>query len=390
MRPVHSDHLTPSRRLRGIRLGVLVAVGLESLARQRGRATLTMAVVCLAVTAVIATTGRTSAARHQILDRLEDPAARLVRITAIGSTTRFDAAAVARVGSIRSVAWVIGLGPAEVLGYNPATGDVRRGFAREPVGTRTYSGDLTRGATGILRRGRLPTAGEAVAGSAAAHVLGLADGIGWVVDDSSASLPVVGTVELPDFLAGLDKYVLVLGDPSPAALTEVDVLAATGADVEPLVNVLPALLGIDDPTAISVQRAELWVSLRRDLAADVGSLDRAILLASLLTSALLVSGLLYGAITERRREFGLRRTQGATRGDIASLVVIEACVVSFAGATIGVAAGTAAVFLQTGSIADPVTGGALASLVCLAALAGSIPPAITAAFREPLLVLRSS
>jgi ABC-type antimicrobial peptide transport system permease subunit len=122
---------------------------------------------------------------------------------------------------------------------------------------------------------------------------------------------------------------------------------------------------------------------------SAGVNPKVVSLGSLVSSALLIAAILYGAVEERRREFGLRRSQGATRSTIGALVVAEASLLAVAGTTAGAVAASIAVAVPTATLPDPTLTFAIGALVTLSAVAGSIPPALSAALREPLYVLRS-
>jgi hypothetical protein len=62
---------------------------------------------------------------------------------------------------------------------------------------------------------------------------------------------------------------------------------------------------------------------------------------------------------------------------------------SVMGAVVGSTLGTVTVLAQAGEWPDPAMSVALATLVVIAAMVGSVPAIISAAFREPLYVLRS-
>ncbi len=381
--------MTDRVRLAGIRAPVLLQLAAAGVERQRSRSILTMAVVALAVAAAVATVGRTDATRTSILARLEDPSARFVRILDTGGSGGIKPDAISRISTLSTVAWAIGFSAAGPLGYNTAVGGWREGFAREPVGTRMFWGSLVEPGAADLAAGRTPNIGEAIAGAAAAKDLGLADGVGEVLDDIRGPVAVVGTIAFPSWAEALGEYVLIRGQVATGSVAEIDVLAGTSGGVDPLIARLPDLLGVEDARSITVDRPAQLVDLRTALSRDIGELDVAILLGSLTTSALLVAAILYGAIAERRREFGLRRTQGATRTTIGALVMVEALTLAVIGAAIGAAVGAAVVVAQVGTPPDMRLTLAIATLACLASAVGASPASLLAAYREPLVVLRS-
>jgi hypothetical protein len=338
--------------------------------------------------AIVATSGRTDATRRIIVDRLEDPAARIVRVVDRTGQAGLNSGAVVRVAALGAVEWVVGLSPAGPLGRNPSAGSARVGFATKAVGTRTYWGSLP-GPLARFVSGRGPAIGESVVGTRAGRDLGLAEGAGTVDDEIQGPVAVVGVVEMGAPIESLDAYLLVRGGDAPAKITELLILAHASNEVELLVAVLPAILGAERPAAIGIDRTAELIRLRTSLVEEVGALDIAVLVGGLLSSMLLVGAMLFGAIGERRREFGIRRSQGAQRTTIGLLVLAEVIFVALAGSTFGGIAGTAIVVVQTGSIPDPPLTLAVASVVTLSALLGSFPAAASAAYAEPLYVLRS-
>jgi putative ABC transport system permease protein len=375
--------------LPGIRPTVLLRLARDGIVRHRTRSAVTIAVVALAVAAVVSTTGRTDAARRTLLARLEDPSARLIRVMDRSGQANLSPAAIARIEGLSSVAWVIGLSPAGPLARNPSTGDPREGYARDAVGSRMYWGDLDGGPLVRRTSGRAPAVGEAVVGERALGVLGLADRVGTLEDENLGALAAVGSVAAAPPVENLDAYALIRGSPTEGHVTEILVLARSSAQVEPLVAQLPGLLPNEGGRPLGLDRAAELLALRAGIAQEVGALNTAVLLGSLATSALLVAAILYGAVEQRRREFGLRRAQGATRSTVAALVVIEAGLLGLGGAVAGGTAGTLAVAMQAGFLPDPSLTVAICALVSLSSVAGSIPPAVLAALREPLYVLRS-
>jgi putative ABC transport system permease protein len=380
--------MTEPRRLPGIRAAVLLRIAGRGIGNHRVRSTITVAVVALAVAAVVGTSGRTEAARRSLLALLEDPSARLIRVTDRAGDANLGPAAISRLSRLPSVAWVVALSPAGPLGRNAALAGPRGGNAADAVGTRRYWGDLLGGPLIQQVSGRPARTDEAVVGAAAAAALRMADRVGTVDDEDAGPLAVVGSFSALGPVEDLGSYALIRGaDDGSDSIGEIVILVRASAQVEPLVERLPHLIGADAPVAI--ERAAELLAVRARIAAEVGDLDAAILAVSLGSAALLITAILYGAIEERRREFGLRRSQGATRSVISALVVIESGVLSLIGALVGSIVGTLAVANQTGLLPDPALTGAIGVLVILAAVVGSLPPAAAAALREPLYVLRS-
>lgn len=362
----------------------------DGIMRHRTRSAVTALVVGLAVAAVIATTGRTDATRRSVLARLEDPSARLIRVVDRTGQAGLSPQVATRIAGLRSVAWVVALSPAGALAHNPSIGGPLQGFGRDVVGTRLYWGRLDDSPLVDQIAGRPPRVGEAVAGERAAGDLGLADRVGAIMDERRGPVAVVATVAVAPAVEGLGNYVLIRGAAAEGPVGEILILARASVDVEPLVDRLPDLLAAEDVRSIGIDRAEELLSLRSALAQEVGELDAAVLVGSLTSSALLIAAILYGAVTERRREFGLRRSQGATRSNIGTLVVVEAWMLAGAGAVTGAVLGAVVMAVQTGTFPDPMLSGSIVVLVTLAALAGSLPAAASAALGEPLYVLRSA
>lgn len=382
--------MTKADRVAGIQPWAVVRLATSSARRHALRGVVTLLVVGVAAGAVVGTSGRTDIARRNILSRLEDPSARLIRVVlgddaAAGVRARD---ALARIGGLSSVQWSIGLSKAGPVGRNLALGSSRTGNASKAVGTLVYSGDLLGGPLVSSIHGRTPKEGEALVGRRAAAALGLADAAGTVDDEALGPVAVIGEVAALAPVDNLDAYVLVRGT-AATPLAELLVLARRSEQVEPLAALLPTLLGpASRPPAI--ERARELLALRASLAEQIGNLDGAVLLASLLSSLIIVGVIMYGAVQDRRREFGLRRSQGATRSTIGVLVLLESGGLAALGALVG--AGTAAglVAYQAGSAPDPCLTLAAGTLVALTAALGSVPPAILAAYREPLYVLRAA
>ncbi len=104
---------------------------------------------------------------------------------------------------------------------------------------------------------------------------------------------------------------------------------------------------------------------------------------------LLLVGLnLYGAVTTRRRDFGRRRALGATRPTIIGLIATQTLLLAALGAALGATVATTLIWQRTGLPPDWPFTTAIITLTTLAATTASLPPAIIAAYRDPLTILR--
>lgn len=131
---------------------------------------------------------------------------------------------------------------------------------------------------------------------------------------------------------------------------------------------------------------------------DVGST-----LAKVLTGVAIIATLIGGtvimslmliAVSERRREIGVRRAVGASRGDIMAQFLVEAAVISFLGGVLGILLGVGGTLLVTASanLAPAIMWGALGGAVALSVAVGlvfGLQPAWRAANVDPIQALRS-
>jgi len=112
----------------------------------------------------------------------------------------------------------------------------------------------------------------------------------------------------------------------------------TGADPEMVAR------GIRDtvPGLAVVSPADAAQQLDRTLAI-MSSLILGSALVALVVASLAVTNTMFTAVIERRREIGLRRVVGATRGQVVAQLVLEAAALGYGGSLLGLGAGIAAV-----------------------------------------------
>jgi putative ABC transport system permease protein len=107
-----------------------------------------------------------------------------------------------------------------------------------------------------------------------------------------------------------------------------------------------------------------------------------------------LSGMMAYSVARRAQEIGIRLALGATRGDIARMVLREAGMLVAIGAATGMAVALLvmrplAMFLVSGLLpSDPLTLGAVALVLALTGLLASWGPARRAASIDPIAALR--
>jgi len=114
---------------------------------------------------------------------------------------------------------------------------------------------------------------------------------------------------------------------------------------------------------------------------------------ALLLAVLGVFGIMAYSVKQRRREIGVRMALGARRGDVMRLVVGQGVRLAVVGVALGLVAALALGRALTGLLfgvrpADPLTLGAVASLLAATAVAASYLPARQAARVDPAAALR--
>lgn len=370
----------------GLRASVVVRLAARSAVRRRTRALVSVAILGLATGIGVGVAGRADAAAATIRDELEQPSARLLRVTDADGQAGITLASLTRLESVNAVSWAAGLGEAGSLVRTMASQTV----VSDAVGSRFFVGDFP---PFVLANStsRPPPPGQAVAGARAAKTLGLGDGVGPVHDEELGPLGVIGTVLFSEELDDLNGYVLIAPETSGRSdfpIGEVIILTDASGSIDALASASASVLGVGNPQSIRIKLPPNLSTLRIALDRELSSLNAAVLAVSVIVGAAMVSINVLGAVAERRREFGLRRTQGASRQAIAALIIVEVVGVGSAGIVLGAASSLVIVRLTLGAQIDLALAMAIGAIMLIAALIGSLPPALAAAYRQPIYALR--
>ena len=340
-------------------------------------ATLVVAMVCFVV---LVTTGRAAAAERAVIASIDSVGTRLVTTTDNTGSAGIDPSAVDDVAGLAGVTWALGLGPAE---------DVANADRPSAIGTpmRAYVGPLPDEVT--VTAGRLPRApGEAVVSASAAAALGLLDGVG-AVTSSGARVAVVGQVALNGPLATFDGSVLRLAGPDSDLPLRYLYVVVDHADQAPdIARAIEAVLPVAEPSAVEIETSTGVLALRDVVAGTLGASARQLMAGVLGVGLVLTTVTMLGAVAGRRRELGRRRALGASRSAVVVLVLAQSAVAGVAGVLIGVAAGLAVARFMLDAMPSAGFVLGVAALALLVTLAGSAPPALAAALRDPVRILR--
>lgn len=339
-----------------------------------------VAVLCAAICAVtLLTVGRTASAEEAVLARLDDAGSRLLVITDDGDAGLVTPAVVEVLAGLDTVERVVGVdNPFDVV--NGVIGD---GGDRVPAWR--VAGDLAQTVT--LVEGRWPEPGEALVSATGQEQLGLAEPFGVAADTSGTEYPVVGAFTARDPFESFEAGVVVAADPATVTHS-VQVVVASVEAARTTEAVTLTLLSPPDLGQVSIQSPTALADLQRAVGGELGEYGRGILLLTLGGGAFLIAVVVLGEVLLRRRDLGRRRALGAPRWALVGLVVSRTTIAAVPGAVVGTVAGLVAV-TRTGDQTPGDFTVAVAALTVLVAAVASVLPAVLAATRDPVSVLRT-
>lgn len=347
---------------------------------QRTQSLLTLLVAAAMTLTVMMTVGATVGAREQIVAGIDDAGTRTIVVRAQdGSGLTTDV--LRRLEPLEGIEWSGAFGPAEDLRPRGLTGAT-------PVPRRALS-TADWGLLGI-EPGEAVTDEDAWATADAVEQLGFADGVGAADTDHGVQAVIRGPVRLPEHLGFLGPVVLAPAAPAQDEQpVSVLVLVASGPEhVGPLVDALPGLMALEDPTKAELSTSEAFADLRGSIDAQLSSFSRTLLLLTFGSGALLVAITQCASVMVRRKDYGRRRALGAGQGLIVALVTGQTILVTLVGAALGVVGAAVALPLLGSPAPGPAFGAALTVLTVASAGIAGLIPAVLAARRDPLTELR--
>ena len=205
-----------------------------------------------------------------------------------------------------------------------------------------------------------------------------------------------------DIAAAQEAFGVTAGAGRPGLINRIDLRLRPGADTqrvrEAIAAALPAGLFIEAPRANVTRNATLTRAYRVNL--------NVLALMALFTGAFLVFSTQALTVVQRRSQLALLRVLGVTRRGLAALLLAEAGVIGLAGALLGLALGHAAAALVLAKFGADLGSGFFRGLQpelrfepdllllflllgLVAALAGSLAPALEAAQAAPAQALKA-
>ena len=403
--------MTPRARLRAVDLVPNATIGLRA---RKLRAALSALAVAVGIAAVVGVVGITRSSESAVLAEIDRLGTNLLTVangqSLSGQEVELPAAApgmIGRAGGVRRVA-----ATAEFPAYPVFRTDKMPSYETNGLDVRACDSALLRTLGGTVRQGtflnpatsRFPAA---VLGYQAARALGVARTNQatrvWVADPGGVTghwLTVVGILDPFPLAPEIDNSVLVGfplarqlfgydGHPSRIYVRTVTNQTAVTA------TLLARTAWPNHPEQVQVSRPSDALAARLDVQNSGTTLLLGLGAVAILAGGLGIANVMVISVMERRREIGLRRALGATRGHIGSQFLLEALLLSVLGGGCGVGIGAAVTFsvARLHGWATLVPGATIWAGLGIAAVVGAVAgmyPALRAARLSPTDALRSA
>jgi len=384
-----SHDLTPTR----LALRDVLALGLIGIRSRKLRAALSALGISIGIATMVVVTSIPAASQQHLLDQISALGTDMLQVTYAADQ---DPPVVLPEESVNMVARI---GPVRIAS---AVANLNQPVARSRALDETEASGLTalaarenllQSVNGRVRSGHFLSAGNdafptVVLGSVAAVRLGIGDLSRFrqapQIAVAGRDFTVIGILDAVPLFPDLDRSVLI-GWPAAkrmlpfAGSPTVIYLKADENAMDAVRDVLPATVDPQTPGLIRISRPSDALAAKKASQETYSSLFIGLAGVALLVGGIGVANTMYISVLERRREIGVRRALGASRGQIRGQFLTESAALSGLGGLVGTGIGTAASTLYAHAqgwapvVSAPALLGGLAGAVAIGMLAGAYP-----------------
>ncbi|MEW6871690.1 ABC transporter permease [Trueperella pyogenes] len=359
-----------------MRLPRILDLALRASLSQPVAALLIMVVAAFLCGGVLATVGRSAAIEHRLFNDMESPSARMLIVRDISRVGFINSETVTSIKGLTVVDNVLGVG-------HPR--DVRNGLLAGVEAIPIWEVSQA-DVAGRLLSGRYPRAGEAMLTPKALSAQRLSGPTGYLESAQGKQYPVVGVFQPSPAFDRFAAGGVVTAENSTYA--EAHVLVRSIRQAHKASQLVLSILG-DPPTeSVGIDMPTGLDLYAQTVADEVSAHNRTTLFSALIGGTVLIGAVVFVDVLLGRNDIGRRRALGISRTDLTIFTTLR----TFIPATIGAmaaAVGVAGYFRWTQTAIPWKISIAIIILTLATAAISSLLPALWAARRDPVAVLRT-